>query len=250
MILVGLMLVAASTVTAKEDFNMKDWSVYRNTGEFCNTMVASTSVKQPYLESCLRFCHDYIMEFCMVETKDNKGTCLASAKCDSFHPPNNPKNSYVIYKGPAYRGGECTIPERFHGDWWVYKGPKAFSMKGNQLNIYENNGEDTKKFKCEFQTGDVVLLKYQEMVKSDGKVEKPNYCCDYYVCFKISRYEAGSLKVEIITNNSHDGSGMYLVPYTKGVSMDEVCSGTVSEVHLLVDRPSPAMQPAISGELE
>jgi hypothetical protein len=67
-------------------------------------------------------------------------------------------------------GGECTIPEQFHGDWWVYQGPKAFSMNGNQLSLYENDGEDTRKFRCEFQTDDVVLLKYQEMVRKDGCV--------------------------------------------------------------------------------
>jgi hypothetical protein len=56
--------------------------------------------------------------------------------------------------------------------------------------------------------------------------------------------------INIFSDDSHDGTGMYLVPLTKGITMDEVCSGTVSEVHLLVDKPSPAMQPAISGELE
>ncbi|XP_064649745.1 uncharacterized protein LOC135501522 [Lineus longissimus] len=244
-----LMLFAASTVAARKGFNKDDWSVYHNTGAFCDTMVASTTVKKPYLESCLKFCHNYVMEFCMVEIKENKGKCLASAKCDSFRPSNTPKESFVIYKGPAYGGGKCTIPERFHGDWWVYEGPMAFTMKGKELNIYENNGADTKKFRCEFQTNDVVLLKYTEMVKKDGKVEKPKVCCDFYVCFRISRFGAGNLKVEIITNNSHDESGMYLVPYTKGITMGEVCSGNVSEVHLLMDRPSPAMQPAIEGEL-
>jgi hypothetical protein len=83
---------------------MSDWSVYRDTGELCDTMAAVTTVKEPYLESCLEFCENYIMEFCMVETKENKGDCMASAKCDSFRPSNVPKYSYIIYRGPAYRG--------------------------------------------------------------------------------------------------------------------------------------------------